>query len=81
MCIYTYNMYIYTHIFAWQAPQQYTASNPTSTPHEYTASSYVKPNQYTASVPKEDVTKIIMAPISTQRQAQPLRSISAKRGC
>ena len=40
----------------------------------------VKPNQYTASVPKEDVNKKTGASICAQREAQPVHSISIKRG-
>ena len=41
----------------------------------------VKPNQYTASVPKGNVENKKKAPISTQRQAQLAHSISGKRRC
>ena len=75
-----------------QGFHEYTASSPTSTqlqcqkrmfktnprfPWEHS----VKPNQYTTSVPKEDVTKKTKASMSTQRQTQPVHNFSAKRGC
>ena len=41
----------------------------------------VKPNQYTAPVPKEEVNNKTKFPIGTQRQAEPVHSIGTKRGC